>query len=164
MRSYLKCHRSLWWCRKVWNGAKDKPFSRRLCSHHSGAGEHELFRGKMLCQYNCQSCAVVGKVEVHHGYSREGSTVCKMSTVNAKKRGCSARKKLTVCAARNKHRLKEKETWKVWDTVAHMPSPAIRSGCLLGTLLPVPPMFCLQTKRTHAECCFLITHFSPFLC
>lgn len=52
---------------------------------------------------------MVGKVEMHRCYRREGSTMLKMSKVN-KKGGCSGCKKLVVCAGKNKHRLKEEET------------------------------------------------------
>lgn len=62
-----------------------------------------------MCGYNCQSCGVVGKVEMHRGYSREGSTMLKTSKVKTKK-GCSACKKPVVCAGKDKRQLKEKET------------------------------------------------------
>lgn len=52
---------------------------------------------------------MVGKVEMHRGYSREGSTMLKTSKVKTKK-GCSACKKPVVCAGKDKRQLKEKET------------------------------------------------------
>lgn len=87
---------------------------------------------------------------MHRGYSREGSTMLKTSKVKTKK-GCSACKKPVVCAGKDKRQLKEKETWKVWGTVAHTPSPAIRSGCLLVKLLSASPVFRLQPEHTSAK-------------
>lgn len=121
-----------------------------------------MVRGK-TCRYNCQSCGVVDKVEMRCGYSREGSTMLKMSKVDIK-RGQSACKKLVVCAGKNEHRLREKETWEMGGTVAHTPSPAIRSGCLLETLLCVSPTFCLQPECTSAKSIVFLLPTSSFLC
>lgn len=48
-----------------------------------------------------------GKVEMHRGYSREGSTVLKMSKVERERKRMFSLQE--VCAGRNKHGLKEKD-------------------------------------------------------